>query len=77
MSVGGCVGCVRARERRGGGAGDKAETRRETAGLHVRRAKSQSASGKAWERACVFLGRPQMSSRTATLGTTRVCGRSA
>lgn len=44
----------------GGGAGDKAETRRETAGLHVRRAKSQSASGKAWEAlggARVFLGR--------------------
>lgn len=52
-------GCVEGRQRLGGGAGDKAETRRsgrETAGLHVRRAKSQSASGKASEalggRAC-------------------------
>ena len=50
---------LRAARENGGGAGDKAETRRsgrETAGLHVRRAKSQSASGKASEalggRAC-------------------------
>jgi hypothetical protein len=74
VSVGALV--LRATERLGGGAGDKAETRRrgrETAGLHVRSAKSQSASGKASEAlGGARVPGPQLSSRTGIL----VAGRS-